>query len=295
MYRKVIKCSVGIIAHNEEKNIPKLLDTIINSSLTHARIGEIIVISSGSTDNTNTIVEVYENSHKKIRLITQDERMGKSSAVNLFIENAKYEVCVLVSADILPEKTTIERLVRPFYNPKVGMSGGRPIPSNSPQDFVGFAVNLMWKLHHKMSMFKPKLGEMVAFRKIFKCIPEKSAVDEASIEAIVTACGYQCVYVANAIINNKGPATLKEFISQRRRIAIGHLWLKKNSQYEVTSNNLSLLLGLYLVECFRHPKDFIKITGTMKLEMYCRFLGYIDFHFRGINPYIWDMVERDNG
>jgi len=292
MYKKVIKCSIGIIAHNEETNIPRLLDAVLSSVMTHARIGEILVISSGSTDNTDTIVSVYEKSHKKIRLITQPERLGKASAVNLFIENAKYEVCLLISADVLPDKYTIERLIRPFYNSRVGMTGGRPIPTNISTEFVGFAVNLMWKLHHQMSKFKPKLGEMVAFRKVFKCIPEKTAVDEASIEAIVTACGFECVYVSNATVYNKGPETISDFIKQRRRIAIGHQWLKKNNNYEVTSNNILLLLGLYLAECIRHPKDFLKITATLKIEAYCRLLGFIDFHFRGENPYIWDMVDR---
>jgi len=294
MYKKVIKCSVGVIAYNEEGNIAKLLDALLYQTVAHARIAEIIVISSGSTDNTDTIVGVYERNHKKVRLVTQPERLGKASAVNLFIDVAKYEVLVLVSADVLPEKGTVESLVRPFYNHKVGMSGGRPVPTNMGDDFLGFAVKLMWKLHHEMSIFQPKLGEMVAFRKVFKNIPENSAVDEASIEAIITACGYETVYVANAIVNNKGPLTMEDFKKQRRRIAIGHLWLKKNTNYKVTSGNIPLLLWLYFYECMSNPKDFLNITNTLFIEATCRLQGYIDFRFKGANPFIWDMVARDD-
>jgi len=294
MYKKVIKCSIGVIAHNEEGNIAKLLDALLYQKVSHARIAEIIVVSSGSTDNTDTIVGVYERNHKKVRLVTQPERMGKASAVNLFIDSAKCEVLVLVSADVLPEKGTVEALVRPFYNPKIGMSGGRPVPTNMGDDFLGFAVKLMWKLHHEMSIFRPKLGEMVAFRKVFKCIPEDSAVDEASIEAIITACGFETIYVSNAIVNNKGPVTIEDFKKQRRRIAIGHLWLKKSTNYEVTSGNIGLLIWLYIKECLSTPQDFRKITATLWLEAVCRLQGYIDFHYKGANPYIWEMVKRDD-
>jgi hypothetical protein len=34
-----------------------------------------------------------------------------------------------------------------------------------------------------MALISPKLGEMIAFRKVMKSIPKDSAVDEASIEA----------------------------------------------------------------------------------------------------------------
>jgi len=294
MYKKVIKCSVGVIAHNEEGNIAKLLDALLYQTVAHARIAEIIVISSGSTDNTDTIVGVYERNHKKVRLVTQPERRGKASAVNLFIEEAKYDVLVLVSADVLPQKGTVESLVRPFYNQKIGMSGGRPVPTNMGDDFLGFAVKLMWKLHHEMSIFQPKLGEMVAFRKVFKNIPENSAVDEASIEAIITACGFEKIYVANAIVNNKGPVTMEDFKKQRIRIAIGHLWLKKQANYSVTSGNISLLLWLYIKECLASPQNFLNITNTLYIEATCRLQGYIDFHYKGANPYIWEMVKRDD-
>ena len=291
MYKKIIKCSVGVMAYNEEKNIAKILNALLDQELTQARISEIIVVSSGSTDTTNDIVKDFEKNNKKVRLIIQPERKGKSSAINLFIENAKNDILIVESADTIPEKNTVERLLRPFNNPKVGMTGGRPIPVNKSDDFVGYAVNLMWKLHHKMSIFRPKLGEMIAFRKVFKTIPEKSAVDEASIEAIVKASGLECIYVSNAIVQNKGPESLDDFIKQRKRIAIGHMWLKENHGYNVTSSDITLLASLYFSECFQSPKDIMKITATMKLEAYCRLKGLFEYRFKKSNPFIWETID----
>ena len=291
MYKKVIKCSVGVMAYNEEQNIASLLDALLRQNLRQARIGEIIVVSSGSTDSTDDIVRAYAQNHKKIRLIAEPVRSGKSSAINLFIQNAKHDILIVESADTIPAKDTVERLVRPFNNARIGMTGGRPVPVNKTDTFVGYAVNLLWRLHHNMSIFSPKLGEMVAFRKSFKMIPERSAVDEASIEAVIKAMGMQCLYVSNAFVHNKGPETLKDFVKQRKRIAIGHLWLKDQHNYSVSSNDVSLLAHLYLKECLSNPKDILKITATAKIELYCRLRGFIDFYHKKENPFIWDTID----
>jgi glycosyltransferase involved in cell wall biosynthesis len=279
------------MAYNEEKNISKILDALLLQKVKQARIAEIIVVSSGSTDKTDAIVKEYEKAHKKIRLITQAAREGKSSAINLFIQNAKHEHLIVESADTIPEKFTVERLITPFNNKKIGMTGGRPMPVNSADDFVGFAVKFLWKLHHRMSIFKPKLGEMIAFKKVFEKIPDESAVDEASIEAIITACGYQTLYVSNAIVINKGPENIADFIKQRKRIAIGHLWLKSNQGYDVTSNDIGLLARLFISECLYAPKDIVRIIAVAKIELWCRFKGYIEFHFKKANPFIWDISQ----
>ena len=287
-----IHCSVGVMAYNEEKNIAAVLAGLLNQRLKHVVVDEIIVVSSGSTDKTDIIVQEFAEKHDKIKLIVQNERKGKSSAINLFMKNAQNDILVVESADTVPASEAVEKLVRPFRNQRVGMTGGRPIPCNDDSDFVGFSVQLLWRLHHKMAKFKPKLGEMVAFRKVFCSIPEKSAVDEASIEALITAAKLECLYVSDAFVYNMGPTNICDFIKQRKRIAIGHLWLKDNQDYSVTSNQACLLFGLSVQECIRSPKDIAKIIMVAKLEMFCRLLGFIEYRFRNANPFIWEMVDR---
>jgi cellulose synthase/poly-beta-1,6-N-acetylglucosamine synthase-like glycosyltransferase len=284
-------CSIGVFAYNEEKNIGKLLDALLNQKLNQVEIKEIIVVSSASTDNTDQIVSHYAQKNSLIRLIAEPERNGKSSSINRFIKESASDLLVIESADTIPESDTIEKMVRVFKNPTIGMSGGRPVPENSEDDLIGFAVNLLWKLHHKMAIYSPKLGEMVAFRKVFTEIPPQSAVDEASIEAQIRDHNLSLIYVADAIIHNKGPETVSDFIKQRRRIAAGHLWLKDNQHYTVTSSDPLLMLKLFLGECFSNPKNIVKIIATAKLEVFCRILGTVDYKYKKINPYKWTMIN----
>jgi cellulose synthase/poly-beta-1,6-N-acetylglucosamine synthase-like glycosyltransferase len=260
MKNEKLTCSVGVMAHNEEKNIALVLHALLLQSQKKVHIDEIIVISSGSTDKTNEIAQTIADKYPKVKLIIQNERKGKSSAINLFLREAKNDLLVIESADTIPSKHAVEKLVNPLRNPLIGMTGGRPTPMDEKSTMVGFAVHLLWDMHHQLAKYSPKLGEMIAFRRVFKAIPPESAVDEASIEALVKQAGLQCLYVADAIVYNRGPKTLCDFIKQRKRIAIGHLWLSENQKYQVSSNDPTLLLNLFIKECLDNPSDLIWIS-----------------------------------
>lgn len=286
----MLECSLGILAYNEEKNIGRLLKAVQEQRLQEVRIKEIIVVSSGSTDRTDEIVAQFAKMDPNIRLLTQQERKGKSSAINLFLQHSSAPILIIESGDTIPEKDTIEKLILPFQDSTIGMTGGRPQPINNQKTPVGFAVCLLWKLHDKMAKISPKLGEMVAFRNIVKSIPEKSAVDEASIEAIIKKNGLKLHYVRDAIVYNKGPDNISDFLKQRRRIYAGHLWLQDNQKYKVVSQNGKLIAQLTAKELsFNIIKD-IKIFITVLLEIIGRSLGWYDYKIRKLNPYKWDIA-----
>ncbi len=285
-----LHCSIGILAYNEEANIGKLLKAILAQKLTKVHIDAIIVISSACTDRTNLICEEYASKNDLIKLIKEPERNGKSVAINKFIAASESEILIIESADTLPAEDVVEKFVTAFLNEKIGMVGGRPVPENSEKTFIGYSVNLLWRLHHQMALLSPKLGEMVAFRRVFTQIPEESAVDEASIEALVRDADLELKYIPDAIIHNKGPEKIKEFIMQRRRIVAGHLWLEEHQKYSVASNSISILTKLLFKEMQDRPTKILNLFGTMSLEMWSRFLGWFDYKVKGKNPFKWDIA-----
>ena len=54
---KTIKLSVAITIFNEEKNIPLMLESLVNQSF---KINEIIFCDGGSTDKTLEIISNYK-------------------------------------------------------------------------------------------------------------------------------------------------------------------------------------------------------------------------------------------
>lgn len=287
----MIECSIGIMAYNEEQNIARCLEAILSQKLKKVRIKEILVIASGCTDKTIPIAKRFAKTDNRIRIFIQKEREGKSSAVNIFLKHAKYKIVVCAGADTIPQEDVIEKLVSPFINPKVGMTGARPIPVDSSNTFFGFAAHLLWELHHQIALKSPKMGEMVAYRKVFERIPYASAVDEATVEPLIVGQGYKLLYVPNAIVNNKGTENLSEFLKQRRRIYFGHLVLKKTQGYRVSTLNEGQILYAWL-KCYRmEPKFLVWSPLVSFLEITARILGTYDFYFKQDKHTVWERVE----
>src|SRR5262249_39170893 len=148
---------------------------------------------------------------------------GKASAINLFLQKARSPLVMLLGADVIPAEGALEYLCAPFSDPAIGMVGGRPVPVNDPRTFLGHAAHLLWRLHDLVARQHPKLGEIIAFRHIISSIPVTSAVDEVSIQALISQPGYQLLYCPECVVYNKGPETVRDFLMQRRRIYAGHL------------------------------------------------------------------------
>src|SRR5260370_16019176 len=219
------------MAYNEEANIANDLDSILRQELPGKQIREVIVVASGCQDRTADIVADIASREPRVRLIEQERREGKASAINLFIGEAKCPVLVMVSADLIVEDGAFDFLLRHFEEPAVGMVGGHPIPVNGHGTFLGHAVHLQWRLHDRIARHSPKLGEMVAFRNVVPSIPLDTAVDELSIQALITQLGFRLVYEPRAVVYNRGPATVQDFLRHRRRIYAGHLRLRDQQAY----------------------------------------------------------------
>jgi biofilm PGA synthesis N-glycosyltransferase PgaC len=282
-------CSVGIMAYNEEANIADAIGAILGQQLSSSHIEELIVVASGCEDRTVPIVSEIVSRDPRVRLVEQERREGKASAINLFIGAATSPVLLMVSADVLVEDGTIDALLRHFEDPGVGMVGGHPIPVNGEATFLGHAVHLQWRLHDRIARDEPKLGEIVAFRNVVPSIPNDTAVDEISIQAVVTQLGYRLVYEPEAIVYNRGPTTVRDWLRQRRRIYAGHLQIVEQQGYAASTMSSSRVLrALAGSGSFRSPRALVWSVGTVGLEATARALGRYDLARRR-PQHVWEM------
>jgi hypothetical protein len=291
--KEFISCSIGIMAYNEEANIARTLHSVLDQISPTVCIEEVIVVASGCTDRTVPIVSEMAQNEPRIRLCIQEKREGKASAINLFLKEASSPVVVLIGADVIPEGSAIENLCAPFVNPKIGMVGGRPVPVNDANTFMGHAVHLLWRLHDRVARVHPKLGEVIAFRNVISGIPTDSAVDEISIQALISQLGYQLIYKPDCVVYNKGPMTVRDFVRQRRRIYAGHLKVLQQQNYQASTMKVTPI-ARQLIGC-RHfalstPRQTIWTAGAIALEGYARIQGYFDDR-RKRQHHIWKAVE----
>lgn len=290
-----ISFSVGICAYNEGKNIGKSIRTIFKQKLKPYQVlKELVVIASGCTDNTVSITERYSKRYPKIKLIIEKNRLGKASAVNKFLKNTRSKLLILQGADLLPDKNCYQIVLDELIKKNIGMVGCRVVPLDDPDTFCGFSNNFRWHLHHLINIKypeRPKVGELVAFKKIFTRIPPKTATDEASIEPLIKLQDYQVKYLPNAIVYNLGPQTLRELLSRRRSIYAGHFDIKVNYGYEVITFSTFTVIPVFLSALTFKPKDLVYAMATALLEIIARIFGYLDIKYKLRDQSIWKIAK----
>ncbi len=117
-------------AHNEEENIGKTIESV----LAQTRLPERwVIVSDGSQDATDEIVQKYARQHDFIRFLKMTREPGRSFGSKVFalrsgaeiLKDVAFEFIGNLDADITLEPTYFEDLLSRFeLNPQLGIAGG---------------------------------------------------------------------------------------------------------------------------------------------------------------------------
>lgn len=112
-------CSIVIRAYNEEAHLKRLLTGIMEQTIRNV---QIILVDSGSTDDTLRIVSHYPVEVVQIR--PQDFTFGYS--LNQGLARAQAEFTVIPSAHVYPVYPDwLEKMLEPFQNERVALTYGK--------------------------------------------------------------------------------------------------------------------------------------------------------------------------
>jgi cellulose synthase/poly-beta-1,6-N-acetylglucosamine synthase-like glycosyltransferase len=127
--------SVIVPCYNEEKNIGECLDSLFNAAYPMEKL-QVIVVDDGSTDNTMEILKGFKK-HENFRIV-KGKHKGKSEALNLGVKAAKHDFILTIDADTVIERTSIQKLVNPFIDERVGATNGSCIAKNTISFLTAF-------------------------------------------------------------------------------------------------------------------------------------------------------------
>ena len=287
-----IPFSIGICAYNEGCNIEKAIRSIYEQELDGFILDKTIVVSSASTDDTDEIVRSLMTEYPTLELIVQEKREGKNSAVNCFLDAKKTEIVVIVNADnVLKGTESLQKLLEPFRDPKIGIVGGHPVPLNSKKTIAGFASNMIWSVHHHIALRTPKIGELIAYRDIGTRLPTQYQSDEDLIRVNIEEAGYLPCYAPDAIVYNRGPETVADLKKQRLRVNIGQSYMIKEKNFYNPARDPKVLIGVYwdvVKDLGFHP---IKMTASVLIETRCRRKARKMVKKGFMDENVWDPVE----
>jgi len=115
--------SLVISAYNEEHVLPKKIENAL--ALDYPRdLLEIAVISDGSTDKTNEIIQNFAEQSGNILPCISRHHKGKTACLNDFVPQLKGEIIIFSDANAFYDKDLIRRIVRPFADPHIGLVTG---------------------------------------------------------------------------------------------------------------------------------------------------------------------------
>jgi len=136
--------TVIISAFNEENRIEEKINNTLEVSYPKEKI-QIIVVSDGSTDRTNSIVEKYKIDGVELKRIT--ERKGKENAQREALKYAKGEIIIFTDVATILGKNAIGQIVSNFADPMIGCvsSEDRLIDKDGKQTGENFYIRYeMW-------------------------------------------------------------------------------------------------------------------------------------------------------
>lgn len=115
--------AVLLAAYNEADVIAKKIKTTLETRYPHHLL-EMWVGSDCSTDGTDEIVKKLQEEHKNLHLVRMENRTGKPQIINQLREKAQAEILILTDADTFFNPDTIEELLKPFGQQRVGAVQG---------------------------------------------------------------------------------------------------------------------------------------------------------------------------
>lgn len=217
--QNTLKVSYIVPTYNEERTIRQKIE-----SLREIKPHQIIVVDSGSTDATPSILSEYAKT-QSIDYIQEEQRKGKATALNKAFSAAKGEIILITDADSIVPIKSIQELLKNFADENVGGVGGGLVEvKNIDLDAIDFASTSFMKTRETFRILEGNLdsipfteGSLVAFRKnLISPIPSDTISDDMELVLVVREKGYRVVFEPNAVV--LGVVSPKFWTRMKRKI-----------------------------------------------------------------------------
>ncbi len=219
------KVTLMISAYNEEKVIEAKIENSLALAYPREKLN-IVVVSDGSTDQTEAIVASY--SARGVALWSFQPRHGKISAINRAMERIEDEIVILSDANVIYESGVIGELVKHFKNSAVGAVSGSVSVIDAPCR-IGWLEwvyqryeNTIKKLETQIGSITGVDGAMYAIRKsAYRKIQENVILDDLVISMAIARQGKRILFEPKAKGFEHAAMTVEEGFKTRVRVTAG--------------------------------------------------------------------------
>lgn len=163
------RMSVIISVYNEEGVIREKIENTLKLNYP-AELLEILVVSDGSTDQTNQIVSTFEA--PRIRLAAFSERKGKTACLNQVVPDAMGDIIVFTDANSMFPADALQKFSRNFSCEEIGLVTGwtKYRKPGGNEESVGLYARLEMVTKQAESLISSCVGADGAVFAIRKCL-----------------------------------------------------------------------------------------------------------------------------
>jgi poly-beta-1,6-N-acetyl-D-glucosamine synthase len=218
--------SLIIPAYNEAACIAAKLENSLALDYPRALL-EILVISSGSDDETEAIAQGYAPAG--VRTIVQPLRAGKEAAMQEAARHARGEILVFTDANAMLNRDAMRQMVRWFADPEVGCVAGEKRVSAGPGESSGAGEGAYWRYESMLKRLDSTVGstmgaagELCAVRaELMTAREHNNIIEDFVLSMRVVEAGYRIVHEPGAVATEEATARFEDVFERRARIAAG--------------------------------------------------------------------------
>jgi poly-beta-1,6-N-acetyl-D-glucosamine synthase len=233
--------SVLMAVHNEADALPAKLRNLEEIDYP-ARYLEVIVVSDGSTDETNGMLQAWRGGHRHVIIVPDNE--GKAVALNRAVSAANGEILVFTDARQLIEPDAVRLLVENFADPGVGCVSGELMVDRSEGGAPTAGLGFYWEWEKKVRQWESATGSVVgvtgafyaARKAIVPSLPAGTILDDVYLPLQVAGRGQRVLFESRAIARDRWGEGGSEFWRKVRTLA-GNYQLLQRAPWLLTARN----------------------------------------------------------
>jgi poly-beta-1,6-N-acetyl-D-glucosamine synthase len=204
---------------------------------------ETIVVSDGSMDGTNGILERWQDSASRTAIYVN--HCGKAAAINCGLAAAQGEIVVFTDARQMIAKDALRQLSANFADLSVGCVSGELMIGQDPTMAFAEGLGLYWRLEKKIRYWEGLAGSMVgatgalyAVRsELLVPLPAGTILDDVYIPLQVARQGRRVVFEPQARVFDPLTPDPKHEFQRKLRTLFGNYQLLQLAPWVLTRPN----------------------------------------------------------
>jgi cellulose synthase/poly-beta-1,6-N-acetylglucosamine synthase-like glycosyltransferase len=235
--------SVIVAVHNGAALLARKIDHLLALDYPHDQI-EIIVVSDGSTDGTDQVLEAAR--HPRLKSIVCRDHRGKAAALNSGIASARGEILVFVDARPRLQTDSLRFLVSHFADPRVGCAAGQlKLGENGSDPGMKAVTGLYWRFEQWIRNCEAQVdstigvygGFYAARRELVQPLPEGTILDDLLQCLNIIRQGYRCVSDERACVYDAWPETSRSEFNRKVRTLAGNFQMLQLAPWVLSHQN----------------------------------------------------------